>query len=477
MNTTAGLPVLVLASWLAMMPVEAQDSTPDEIQRFRVDVNLVTLRFTAHDQSGRFVNDLEADDFGILENGVARPLTFFEAPRAEGGTPAALWLAFLIDVSGSTFSTRAEEILAARSFFENIHDFTQVGIFGFTDHVIPFQEFSPNKEAALAAFNSARPHKGQTALYASVDALMERISRLAGPRDQKVIIVVSDGMDDAYSRSPASAELARAQGVRLYTIWVPSAAQLHIRPTAVADNGEVTAEVRQLKADRRAKEEAYARLSGSSGGRHFGGFEAILDFDEVLAEINDEIFGNLYSMAYHTPDPLLDRPDRNVEVRVLRPGLNIQGLFHKVPERMQSKKSYIAALFDNEALASLTQSTGSFREIGAQVDLLGSRPAGELVRLPFRVKISPFGLKADPENGGIRTQLGIIGLLVDAQGRDVVRLREVFRARLETADSSKSIIYNNALLAPPGRYSFRLAILEIASWRMTVFEFEVNLSP
>ena len=36
----------------------------------------------------------------------------------------------LLDVSGSTFATRAEEIVAARSFLDNITRSTVTGVFG-----------------------------------------------------------------------------------------------------------------------------------------------------------------------------------------------------------------------------------------------------------------------------------------------------------------------------------------------------------
>lgn len=72
--------------------------TPD--QPLRVDVNLVQIDAIVTDKSGRHVTNLTKDDFELLENGVSRPLTYFNyvslgppsparGPAASGG-PLAL---------------------------------------------------------------------------------------------------------------------------------------------------------------------------------------------------------------------------------------------------------------------------------------------------------------------------------------------------------------------------------------------------
>ncbi len=453
---------------LALTLVTARGQQPDE-QRFRVDVNLVTLRFTVKDSTGAFANRLTADQFTVLENGSERPVAFFQAPRREAPVQEPLWLAFLLDVSGSTFGTRAEEILAAQSFFENIHSFTRVGIFGFTDKLMVFHDFSSDRRAALDAFSSARPHLGRTAIYASVNTLIARMAQRTGPGDRKVLIVVSDGLDDDYAQAVASSALARQHDTTIYTIWVPSAAQLYIGP---AHSGEDSG----TGQDRAEKERAFASLSERTGGRHFGGFETILDFDNVLAEINDELFGNLYTLGYYTEHPELERAQRNIEVRVARPDVSVHGIFERLPDRDAGKKRYIAALFDNSALEGLTEERSLFHEIGADMDILRPRDLGGRTSLPFRLKISPYALQRDAK-GGIRTQFGVIGVLSDLNGNEVVRLREVFRAQLGLGElrDGRGIIYTNRLLAPPGKYMFRLALIEIPSWRMVVLERPVQI--
>ena len=448
---------------------DAQDEQTEQAEEpIRVDVNLVTLRFTVRDDVGSLLTDLGPEQFRVIENGAPQEIAFFERPRVQAAEAAPLWVAFLLDVSGSTFGTRTEEILAAQSFFENVYEFTRVGIFGFTDQLLVFQDFTTDRAAAIQAFSSARAHLGRTAIYGSVETLIGQMSRQAGPRGRKVIIVVSDGLDDGYSRAEATAALARQNDTTLYTIWIPSAMQLYRGPFR-DDTGPDEAQ--------RAKEAAFGRLSVASGGRHFGGFETILNFDNVLAEINDEVFGNLYSVGYYTEDPYLDRSERRIQVDVSRPGARVQGIFEKLPDRVEAKRQYIAALFSSSGLDEFAHADRPFHEIAADVDLLRPRGVqGEGV-LSFRIKISAHSLARD-ERGGVRTQFGVIGQLSDAGGNAVAQLREIFRAQLSTSElrDGRGILYTNRMLAPPGTYRLKLALIEIPTWRMTVLERTARVS-
>ena len=449
--------------------VRAQDPIPSQ-RTIRTEVNLVTARFTVHDSAGRLVNDLTKERFQFLENGMPREISFFEPPRNTRAEMDRLWVAFLVDVSGSTFATRSEEIIAAEAFLDNVHDFTQVGIFGFTDKLLSFQGFSPNRAAALRAFRSARPHLGQTAIYDSLAVLISKMADRVAGLDRKVIILISDAIDEAYNRAGRVIELARRSNVTVYTILVPSASQLYIGP---ARSGRKDGKA----AEQRAKEEAFARLSGETGGRHFSGLETILGFDDTLALINDDIFGNLYSIGYYTDNPYLEKEERDMRVEIDYSGAQVSALFKRLPECSSAKKKVITALFEGEAISELPEDMEAhFHEIGAEIDLLMSGREGGQAGLPFRIKISPYSLRRT-ERGDVGTQIGVIGVLLDQKGREVVRLREFFRVTLSRKEIRKGrgVVYTNKLLPPPGAYDLKLALLEIGTWKVTVFEHSVRV--
>ncbi len=447
----------------------AQESIEHAQEPIRIDVNIVTLRFSVRDGGANFANKLTTDDFQVFENRRRRDLAFFEPPRNQNTTSTPLWLTLLLDVSGSTFATRSEEVLAARLFFENVNEFTKVGVFGFTDQVLPFQDFTSDRQAALDALAAAHPHLGRTAIYSSLNSVINMVAKRALPEDRKAVIVISDGMDDNYALSRASGAFAREHGAVIYTIWVPSAAQLYISSGKSGGGAKV--------ADREAKEAAFAYLAESTGGMHFGGFEAILDFDNVLAQINDELFGNLYEVAYYTDQPELDRRQRNIRVEVETPGYSVHGIFKNLPDRIEAKRDYIAALFDNEGISQLGAGAEHFHELGANIDLLRQRAGAEETSVRFRLRIASYSLQKDP-TGDINSQLGIIGVLLDRSGNEVVRLREILKARLSEKEirDARGIIYTNRLLAPPGKYLLKVAVVEIPTWRMTILERAVSVT-
>ncbi|MGW8179513.1 MAG: hypothetical protein ACWGQW_12250, partial [bacterium] len=295
---------------------------------------------------------------------------------------------------------------------ENISEFTKVGVFGFTDQLITFQDFTEDRQLALDAFGAAQSHLGKTAIYRSLDSLISIMDQRAGPTDAKVVIVVSDAMDEQYRLSAATAARARLAGTELFTIWIPSAAQLYIGPASKAARKASDPEAKRVKAE---KENAFARVSSESGGRHFGGFDAILHFDGVLAEINDEIFGNLYSIGYYTNIPYLSRHERNI---VVKADAHVSGVFKDIPDRDRAKQVIIEAFFDSEAPSQLLRRTSiPFHEIGVELDLLRPGNAGSKSTLPFRIKISPYSLRKT-RSGDLNTQFGVLVVLSDSSGKE-----------------------------------------------------------
>ena len=475
MRDVGWVPLILGFWWVFTAAVQAQTGNLSQDKRIHVEVNLVTLRFTVKDRAGLLINDLNKEAFQIFEDGIARETVFFEPPRNAAGQAKRLWLAFLLDVSGSTFATRSEEIIAARTFFDNVDEVTQIGIFGFTDKLLTFQDFTANRNPALRAFSRARQHLGRTAIYDSIKALVSSLNRRARRDDRKVIITISDGMDDAYAKATKTAVLARMQNITLYTILVPSGTQLYVGPASDGLHSELSSI--RLAQEQSAKELAFARLSQQTGGKHYSGFEAILDFDETLAQINDDIFGNLYALGYYTNDPYRDKEERNIRVEVARPDVVISRLFKHVPERLKDKRKFIAALFDDQEISRLSRNLGRpLHEIGAELDILPARREGGKIGLPFRIKINPFTLRVTDE-GDVRTQLGAIGLLRDQQGKEVVRLREFFHVKLGAKEirGGQGIIYTNKLFAPPGVYELKIALVEVPTWKMTAFEHTVSI--
>lgn len=470
--------LFVVSTWLilggARAVAQQAPENPDEAQPFRVDVNLVTLRFAVTNAIGNFVNSLSQDDFLVEENGEGMDIETFESPQNQSAVQRDLWLAFLIDVSGSTFATRTEEIVAAQTFLDNLSQATRIGVFGFTEELLPFQTFTSNRSLILEAISQARRHLGKTAIYDSLDQLVKFTSGLAPANSSKAVIVISDGLDPSPSKAVSSARRALEAGFAVYTIRVPSSAQVFIGPNPNPQNKSSKA-LRQKRNEKQI--EAFQQLATLTEGRNFSGFETILDFDNTLADINDHLFGNLYRIAYYRKPAL--RPAILDRVRVItrRSDLRIASAFKKLPRHFDAKRSLLQVFFDTSGETTLSGLTPvKFRELGADMDVLRQISEGGLVGLPFRLKINPFSFRGATSKG-VQAQLGVLGLLLDQQGKEVVRLREIIRITMDAREvkAGRGIIYSNRLLAPPGTYTLQVAILELSTWRLTSFTRTVTI--
>jgi len=160
-----------------------------------VDVNLVVLNVTAKDPKGAFVQGLQAADFHVFEDGRPQEIRLF---RHED-IPVSVGL--IVDNSLSMRRKRAGVTAAALAFVRSSNPQDQMFVVNFNDRVsfgLPGTElFSASAPQLELALNGV-PADGRTALYDAIQAGLHHLTK-AG-RDKKVLIVVSDGGDNA-SRS------------------------------------------------------------------------------------------------------------------------------------------------------------------------------------------------------------------------------------------------------------------------------------
>ena len=181
-----------------------QGAEPGEFQ-ISVDVALVVLEATIRDHEGHAVPNLKREDFEVFEDGRPQPIRLF---RHED-TPVAVGL--VIDHSGSMREKLAEVTAGARAFVRSSNSRDRMFVVNFNEKVsqgLPLGvRFSDNVEQ-LGAAVGGHPAVGTTALY---DAIIEGMTRLQeGGREKKVLIVISDGGDNA-SKAPLDRVLKMAE--------------------------------------------------------------------------------------------------------------------------------------------------------------------------------------------------------------------------------------------------------------------------
>ena len=192
--------ILLAVVWLAFvattLPTHAGQqplaSPNDEVPRISVNVDLVVLHATVTDRHGHLVPDLARNNFQVYENGAPQQIGVFrheDVPVAAG---------LVVDHSGSMHSKLAEVSAAARSFVHSSNPEDQMFVVNFNEKVslgLPGPVHFSNSPTELESAILAGSRGGKTALY---DAIVEALEQLkASNLDKKVLIVISDGGDNA----------------------------------------------------------------------------------------------------------------------------------------------------------------------------------------------------------------------------------------------------------------------------------------
>jgi Ca-activated chloride channel family protein len=189
---------------------------PNDDFTISVNVDVVVLHATAQDKKGALVSGLGKEDFLIYEDGALQPIKYF----SHEDIPVTVGL--VIDNSGSMGPKRADVIAAGLAFARSsnpqdqmfVVNFNEKVSFGLPDKVV-FTDQVPQLEVALSKL---RPD-GETALYDALAVALDHLKQ--GSRDKKVLIVISDGGDNAsHHRLAEIMTTAGKSNVILYTIGI-----------------------------------------------------------------------------------------------------------------------------------------------------------------------------------------------------------------------------------------------------------------
>jgi VWFA-related protein len=184
--------------------------------RISVDVALVVLHATVSDRQGGFVSDLGQRDFEVYEDGVPQPIRLF----SNEDIPVTVGL--VVDHSTSMGSRIAEVTAAARAFVRSSNREDEMFVVNFNERVslgLPDTIRFTDSTAELGDAIAAAPTRGMTALYDAVAKGLEGLQ--AGSRDKKVLILVSDGGDNASTHSLAEVmKLAGQSSAVIYTVGI-----------------------------------------------------------------------------------------------------------------------------------------------------------------------------------------------------------------------------------------------------------------
>ncbi|MEW6733485.1 MAG: VWA domain-containing protein [Acidobacteriota bacterium] len=313
MKLSSQLLSLILAT-LLLLPLVG--STPATQQRqndqdgfvVRVNTDLVTLDVTVTDPQGNYLLDLKVEDFELLEDGVTRPIEFFQPMRALQNAPLALVIA--LDLSGSL---SADETVvqrqAIKQFLQWLDNHSLCALLGFNHQINILQDFTNDRQRLTRSLDKIKDYGGSTRIYDALDRSITLFKKAptmrGGKRLRRVIVVVTDGFDSASVIDKKELiRRANLSGVTIYSVTLPS--------YAPSLSGSSSAHSQRLPTllD-------IARITDSTGGRDFS-VEGN-DFAAVFKAIAQELAAS-YTIAYHPPRDKQLPEFHKLQVRVKRDG-------------------------------------------------------------------------------------------------------------------------------------------------------------
>ena len=175
--------VLVAIALLPLLGMLAQQPA------FRAETRLVVVHATVRNARGELVTNLERGAFTVYENGKRQPITLFR----RDDIPVSLGL--LIDNSGSMRTLRSKVEAAALALARASNPQDEIFVLNFNDKAridVPFTSDVRVLEAGIGRVDSI----GGTAMRDAIDMAQTYLSE-HGTRDRKVLLVITDGIDNA----------------------------------------------------------------------------------------------------------------------------------------------------------------------------------------------------------------------------------------------------------------------------------------
>ncbi len=275
------VPVYVTAQEKAPAKEAEQDAV------FSSDTRLVPLNVTVTEKSGRLVTNLPQSVFTVLENGAPQTIKIFKSEDV----PVSIGL--IIDNSGSMRDKRQAVESAALTLVKSSNPQDEAFVVNFNDEAYLDTPDLTNDigvlEQALTKINA----KGGTAMRDALRMSMEELRKKA-KRDKKVLLVVTDGNDNASTETlEAVVRDAQQSDVLIYAIGLLS---------------------QEERKEARSAKRALDLLVTSTGGQVFYP-NSVTEVERIAKEVARDIRSQ-YTIAYTPSNNVLDGTFRTIKVVV-----------------------------------------------------------------------------------------------------------------------------------------------------------------
>src|SRR3984893_4261791 len=269
---------LFVSPCFAQIPIPTPQPTPPgqdvnagkQGSRIKIDVGLVVLHTSVVDDRGKFADGLKPENFRVFEDKVEQKLSTFKREDV----PVSMGL--VIDNSGSMRDKRPRVNEAALTLVESSNPRDEAFVVNFNDDFYldldkDFTSSVPDLKEALERIDS----RGSTALRDAIIGSLDHLKK--AQRDKKVVLVVTDGEDNASHNSLEKTlrEIQKTDTV-IYTIGL------------LGSEGK--------KEAKRAKKVLQEIAAASGGVAYFP--ESVDDVHSICEQVAHDI-RNQYILAYY----------------------------------------------------------------------------------------------------------------------------------------------------------------------------------
>lgn len=282
------------------------EALPEGIATFKSDVTRVQVDVAVLDNKGRFIPNIPAGNFRILEDGVPQQLADFSMGEAP------LTVALVIEFSNLYQQYWSESwyqtLTAAYGFLDTLKPEDYVAVVAYDLRPEILSDFSTDKRAAHEAMQRLRiAAYSESNLYDAVVDTAERMSEIEG---RKAIVLIASGVDTfsklTFDKTRRALQTA---GVPIYSIGLMQAlrewydARGYLGPIARLDF---------LQADNQMR--TFAKETGGQSffPRFYGEFPGI--FGAISQSLR-----NQYALAYTPSNQERDGKFRKIKVELVNP--------------------------------------------------------------------------------------------------------------------------------------------------------------
>jgi VWFA-related protein len=251
---------------------------------FSADTHLVVLHATVVDKAGKLITNLPQSAFQVYEDGKLQPIKIFKREDV----PVSMGI--IVDNSGSMRDKRQKVESAALALVKESNPDDEVFIVNFNDEAYLDTDFTSDikeMQQGLTKIDSRGGTAMRDAIRMSIDHLKEK-----GKKDKRVLLVVTDGNDNA-------SQISLENTVR------------------AADDAETLIYAIGLLSDEERREAGKAKralmtLTEATGGQAF--FPKDVSEVERIAHQVARDLRNQYTIAYSPVNTALDGSYRQVKV-------------------------------------------------------------------------------------------------------------------------------------------------------------------